>query len=66
VIIVDSLSTFMIYHKPNEISRFFHCLANKIRDMEGKGLILTISSRDKNSDVFNKIELLADNVVEIE
>lgn len=64
VILVDSLSTFMIYHNAEEISHFFHNLSNKVR-AEEKNLILTLSNKDKNSEVFKKIEIIVDKVIEI-
>lgn len=65
VILIDSLSTFMIYHKAETMNHFFHNLSNKIRTKEGENLILILSNKDKNSEVFKKIELLVDKVVEM-
>lgn len=63
VVLVDSLSTFMIYHNAEEINHFFHNLCNKIRLERDRNLILTISSKDQDSDVFKKIEILVDKVI---
>lgn len=64
-ILVDSLSTFMIYHNANAINHFFHNLSNKTRTEKDNNLILTISSKDKDSEVFKKIELIVDEVIEM-
>jgi len=36
-----------------------------IRTKKDENLILTISDRDKNSEVFKKIEILVDKVIEV-
>jgi hypothetical protein len=65
LVIVDSLSTFMIYHDSETIIHFFHSLSNKIRNEEGKILILTISNKDKDSEVFKKMEIIVDKIIEV-
>jgi len=65
VILIDSLSTFMVYHQPNIIIHFFHNLSNKIRNEEEENLILTISNKDKDSEVFKKMEIIVDKIMEI-
>ncbi len=64
LVIIDSLSTFMIYHKPEILNRFLHSLSNKIREAEGE-LILTTSIEDKNSDVFRKVSVLMDKTLSL-
>ncbi len=65
IVLIDSLSTFMIYHNADAINQFFHNLSNKIRTEKDKNLILTLSNKDKNSEVFKKIEIIVDKVIEI-
>jgi archaellum biogenesis ATPase FlaH len=64
IVLVDSLSTFMIYHNAEMIIQFFHNLANKIRSEDGNILILTISDKDKDSEVFKKMEIIVDKIIE--
>ncbi len=64
-VFVDSLSIFMIYHNAEVINHFFHNLSNKIRSENNKKLILILSDKDKDSEVFKKIEVIVDKVIEL-
>jgi len=64
-VIIDSLSTLMIYHKSDVLSRFLHNLISKFRTKPDVRLLLTISEDDRNSDLFKKVELLVDEIIEV-
>jgi len=64
-VILDSLSTMLIYHKPKEISRFVHSIINKTRENTNLHLILTLSSKDQDSELFKEVEVFVDQVVEL-
>jgi hypothetical protein len=56
----------MIYHPPDVINHFLHTLANQIRSESGETLLLTLSSKEKNSEVYKKLETIVDKVVNLE
>ncbi len=64
VILIDSLSTLLVYHKPKKLTSFIHSIANRIRESEAI-LILTISSRDIKTELFKEVEVLVDEVVKL-
>ena len=43
---VDSLSTLLIYNKPEVVAKFIHFLSGKMRAWEVKGIIITLSRED--------------------
>jgi archaellum biogenesis ATPase FlaH len=65
IILIDSLSTLMIYHDAETINKFVHNLSNRARTGKDKHLIIFISDKDKNSEVFKKIEIIVDKVIEV-
>ncbi|MBT3324190.1 hypothetical protein HN681_02485 [archaeon] len=64
IILIDSLSSLLVYHKPNILMKFVMHLINKIRDSTII-LFLVSSDHEKKSELFKKIEPLVDNVIEI-
>ena len=64
IILVDSLSSLLVYHKSNVLLKFVIHLINKIR--QGTMVLLLVSSDDeKQSELFKKLEPLVDNVLEL-
>ena len=64
-ILVDSLSTLMIYHKSKTITKFIHHLINEARVNSDIYLTLTISDKDRNTELYSKIEVLVDEVIKL-
>jgi len=65
VILIDSLSTLLVYHSPNTITHFIHHIINKARNKCDVMLVMTISDKDKKKGVFKEIEVLVDKIVTI-
>ncbi len=61
-IFFDSITTLLIYNKPESVVKFTHFLAGRMREWNVNGLILSLTS-DTKSDAFQKIVLFADNVI---
>ena len=64
VILIDSLSTLLVYHQPKKLTSFIHSIVNRIRESEAI-LILTISSRDIKTELFKQVEVLVDEVIKL-
>ncbi|MDD5133012.1 MAG: ATPase domain-containing protein [Candidatus Nanoarchaeia archaeon] len=62
--IIDSLSNMLIYYDNETISKFVQDLIQKVRK-KNKTLVLIISSKDKKSKLFDEIETLVDNTMEV-
>ncbi|MBL7056637.1 hypothetical protein ISS07_07015 [Candidatus Woesearchaeota archaeon] len=65
LIFIDSLSNLLVYHKPRALINFVHNLANKVRECSPVVIVLTIAKEDKKSDFFKKIQVVADEVIEV-
>ena len=63
-LIVDSLSTLLIYNKAEAIEKFVHSISNKIRSEHVFGVLLMIKT-DENRDVIKILSQFSDSVVEV-
>lgn len=63
-IILDSLSTLLIYHKGNIVSKFIQGLINKFEATDSN-LIFTITTKDKESILFKNLQMFVDNVINL-
>jgi len=63
-LVVDSLSTLLIYNKPEAITKFVHSIANKIRTEKVLGVLLIIKTED-NMDVIKILSQFSDSVIEV-
>ncbi len=65
IIIVDSLSTLAVYHSENVLTHFSYDLISKAGMNANVGLILSIADADRQKDFAQKIEMKADDVIEL-
>jgi len=64
-VVLDSLSTLLVYHPSKDVTRFIHSVSNKIRENTNINFILTIASKDKHSDLFKQVQMLVDETIEL-
>jgi hypothetical protein len=62
VILIDSLSTLLVYHNQNTLTKFVHDLVHKVKETEGISLVFTISQKDENTTLFKNTSMVADKV----
>ncbi len=64
IIVVDSLSSLLVYHKPNTLMKFVYHIVNKVRN--STVLLILVSPReDRGTDFFEKLKPSVDNIIEI-
>ena len=63
-LILDSLSTLLIYNDARTMGKFSNFLINKMRSMKADAVILTLES-DVDKDIIKKIESFVDKVEKI-
>jgi hypothetical protein len=61
---VDSLSTLLIYNKPDAVVKLVHSIANKVRVENVQGVFLMIKT-EENLDIIKIISQFADTVIEV-
>lgn len=61
-LILDSISTMLIYNNSASITKFMHFLVGKIKTLGCTG-ILTILEKDSDSSLMQDIGMFADNVI---
>ena len=61
IVVLDSLSTMLIYNGENAIGMFSNFIINKMR-AAGVGIILLVLETDLNKEVVKKIETFVDKV----
>ena len=64
VVVIDSLSTLMIYHKPDVLIRFISSMINKISGFKNTKLVLTMLEKDMESDVYKSVSSFVDRVID--
>jgi archaellum biogenesis ATPase FlaH len=64
VVIFDSLSTLLIYHKDNIVSKMVQGLSNKFEAMNSK-IIFTLTAKDKESILFKNLHMFISKVTEL-
>lgn len=64
LVVLDSLSTLMIYSKEDVLIHFVHHLVNEVGMKIGATLLLSISEADKGSYIYKKVASLVDEVRE--
>ena len=62
VVLIDSISTLLAFHKEGLVINFMTDLINKGKDKENTTLIFIISKRHKETKLFKKMQGLADKV----
>ncbi len=65
LIIVDSLSTLAVYHSENVLIHFSYDLISKAGLNANVCLVLSIAEADKRKDFAQKIEMKADEIIEL-
>jgi hypothetical protein len=65
IVLVDSLSTLMIYHPDKNLTHLVHNLINQTKEKNKTRLILTISNKDEKSYLFEKVSLMSDEVIKL-
>lgn len=63
-VLVDSLSTFLLYNKPDVLERFIHNLSSKMHEHKNQGVFLMIRTRE-NADFIEIVSQFCDNVIEV-
>jgi nucleoside 2-deoxyribosyltransferase len=63
-LVVDSLSTLLIYNKPDAVVKLVHSIANKVRVENVQGVFLMIKT-EENLDIIKIISQFADTVIEV-
>ncbi|MFH0954572.1 MAG: hypothetical protein V1777_00515 [Candidatus Micrarchaeota archaeon] len=63
-VLVDSLSTFLLYNKPEVLERFVHNLSSKMHEHKNQGVFLMIRTRE-NEDFIEIVSQFCDNVIEV-
>jgi len=61
-IILDSLSTLLIYHKDDIVTKFAQGLINKFETTESN-IVFTITAKDKYSDLFKNVQVFVNKVI---
>lgn len=64
-VVVDSVSTLLLYNKPDTLEKFVHTLAGKIRAKNAVGIFLTVRLRE-NKDILQVLSQFCDHTIEIE
>jgi len=62
-VIVDSLSTLLVYNKPGIVEKFVHSIAGKARAWKAKGIFLMVEN--KQDKVIKTIAQFCDQTIEI-
>tara|TARA_Y100000310_G_C20699005_1_gene827938 strand:- start:5626 stop:6339 length:714 start_codon:yes stop_codon:yes gene_type:complete len=60
-VIIDSLSTLLVYNKETSIEKFVHALAAKIRSWNAQGVFILVESTNK--EVINTLSQFCDKVI---
>jgi hypothetical protein len=63
-IILDSLSTLLIYHKDNIVSKFVQGLTNKFETTDSN-VVFTITKKDKESPLFKNLQMFVNKIIEL-
>lgn len=63
-LVLDSLSTLLIYHDSNTITQFMHFIASKLRNENVKGVIILLE-RDMKEQIGAVVSQFADLVLEV-
>ena len=64
VVVIDSLSSMLVYHKSSTLMKFVFHVINKVKSSTVV-LVLLVPSDDKETEFYNKLIPLADNVVKM-
>lgn len=62
-LLFDSVSTLMIYHKPDTVAKFIHFLAGKIREWNVKAVLVMVEGSDADKALLAHISQFVDEVV---
>ena len=65
LIFIDSLSTLLVYHSPKVLTNFVHSLSTKVRETGHVVLVMTIADKDKKTELYKKLQVLADKVIKV-
>lgn len=63
--VIDSLSTLLVYHSDKDLTHFIHNIINKVKDRNKAKLIMTISEKDEGTYLFSKISVMSDCVINL-
>lgn len=63
-VLVDSLSTLLLYNKPMSVERFVHSLVGKIRGEHCMGFLLTVKSAE-HSGFVETVSQFVDSIIEL-
>jgi len=64
-VIIDSLSTLLVYHSGMNLAHLMHNLISQVKQRNKTKLIMTISNKDKKSDLFEKISIMSDKIINL-
>jgi archaellum biogenesis ATPase FlaH len=64
MVFFDSLSTLLIYHKPDNAAKFVQNLVNKFASTE-TSIIFTLTERDKESQLFKSLQMFIDKTIKL-
>jgi len=64
-VVLDSLSTLLLYNKADSVEKFVHTLAGKIRQKKAMGLFLMVRLKE-NEDIIRLLSQFCDHTIEIE
>jgi len=60
-VVIDSVSTLLVYNKPGAVEKFVHSLAGKMRKWEAQGIFIIMESTKK--EVINTLVQFCDQIV---
>ena len=63
-LVLDSLSTLLVYHNSNTITQFMHFISSKLRNDNVKGVIILLE-RDMKEQIGSVVSQFADLVLEV-
>jgi len=64
IVLFDSLSTLLMYHRDDVSTQFAHSLINEIREADIYG-VLTILEKDKDSSLSKDLGMIVDKVIPV-
>lgn len=63
-LILDSITTLLVYNEANAVERFVHSLMGKIEEVDGKGVLIMLES-DKFKEIIQTLSQFCDRVIEL-
>lgn len=65
MLLVDSLSSFLVYEKPHSLIQFIHSVITKLRVNNAKAVMIALNE-DLNSELVKDLHMFVDKVIEMQ